>query len=81
MCEKKEGEYMKTMNDIVTDYPTLRAEIKKELSLREWTYTDLATKTGYSVFYIRSFMAGYLGSPKAAHKIVSVLGIPEYLAT
>lgn len=72
---------MKTMNEIVKDFPMLRAEIKKELTLREWTYADLAHITGYSLFYIRSLMTGHRGSLKAAHKIVSVLGIPEYLAT
>lgn len=72
---------MKSMNAIVKDFPRLRAEIKKELTLREWKYADLADQTGYSIFYIRSFMTGHRGSLKAAHKIVSVLGIPEYLAT
>lgn len=71
---------MKTMNEIVEDFPMLRAEIKKELSLRKWNYGRLAKETGYSLYYIQSFMTGCRGSGKAALKIAKALGIPENLA-
>lgn len=72
---------MKMRESSISNYPLLRGEILKALSLREWNYVDLARETGYSYDYVRSFMAGLQASEQLAKKIVDVLGLPEHLAS
>lgn len=63
----------------IANFPLLRGEILKSLSLRQWTYADLARHTGYSHTYVRSIMAGTQSSKRAIDKIVAVLDLPESL--
>lgn len=72
---------MKTMEKVVKDFPLLRGEILKALSLKKWNYSDLARETNYSADYVRAFMAGIQGSEKMAKKIVEALELDRYLAT
>ncbi len=59
------------------NFNLFRAEIKKELTLRGWTYDDLAYYTGYRRNYIQNIMCGTIGSRRAARRIAEVLDIPS----
>lgn len=65
---------------VIKNFPLLRGEVLKFLSLKNWNYTDLAKKTGYSPAYIRALMSGSHTSKTALKKIVSVLDLPNTLA-
>lgn len=62
-----------------------RAEVKKRLCEREWTYADLVKATGYSYGTIERFMGRYAKdrdpSVKVAAAIAKALDIPEYMTT
>lgn len=66
---------------MMANFPLFRAEVKKQLDLRNWKYRDLATAVGCSVHYINSIMGGGRCSYKMAQKIADTLGIPKHLAT
>lgn len=61
--------------DDISDFIKFRAEVKKELALREWKYKDLAKATGYSVNAIDTFMCGARCSETLRKKIAEVLNI------
>ena len=54
-----------------------RAEVKKQLALRKWSYTDLAEHTRYTYGTIRVMMYNDEKlSDRAMKEIASVLDIP-----
>ena len=59
------------------NFHLFRAEVKRELALRYWTYDDLAHYTGYAPCYIQHLMAG-AGSKKAAFKVMHKLNIDTH---
>ncbi len=61
----------------MTDFRWLRAEVKKQLALREWKHKDLAKATGYSPKSIDSFMCGSRASKKLTEAVVKALDISE----
>lgn len=63
----------KRVNSIV--YNLFIAEVKKQLSLKKWTYEDLAKKTGFKIGTIKAFMCGYRESDNVAQCISKVLDI------
>lgn len=63
----------------IANFPAFRAEAKKQLSLRGWTYSDLSDYANYSPNYIACLMSGQEGSKRAAVKIARVLNIPTDL--
>lgn len=52
-----------------------KAEIKKQLYLRDWQHKDLAAAIGYSTASIDSFMCGTRFNRKIAKAIGEKLGI------
>lgn len=62
-------------------FPLFRAEVKKQLSLRNWTYKDLAMATGYKYRTIEAFMNEKRVTDNVARAIAEVLDIPEHLAS
>lgn len=53
-----------------------KAEVKKQLTLRNWSYADLAEHTKYTVGTLRTMMYnGEKLSPRAMHKIAKALNI------
>lgn len=50
-------------------------EIKKQLTIKGWTHSDLANATGYSLEAIRSFMSGRSNSVKLTNAISVALGM------
>ncbi len=61
----------------MTDYKFFRAEVKKQLALREWKHKDLAKATGYSLNAIDSFMCGSRTSDRIIEAIAKALDISE----
>lgn len=66
---------------MMKNFHLFRAEVRKQLDLRNWKYRDLATAVGCSVHYINSIMNGGRYSDKIVEKIVDILRIPKHLAT
>lgn len=64
----------------MTDFKRFKAEVKKALVLREWTYRDLSKATGYTVKTIEAFMSECKVTDNVACAIAKALDIPEYLA-
>lgn len=56
-------------------YKLFIAEVKKQLSIRNWKYEDLAKATGFKVGTIKAFMCGYRHSDNVAKCISETLGI------
>ena len=56
-------------------YELLRAEVKKQMFLRDLTYKDLADKTGIKRATISAFMCGVRGSETTARALARVLEI------
>lgn len=53
-----------------------KAEVKKELTLRNWSYADLAEHTKYTVGTLRTMLYNCEKlSPRAMHKIAKALNI------
>lgn len=53
-----------------------KAEVKKQLTLRNWSYADLAEHTKYTVGTLRTMLYnGEKLSPGAMHKIAKALDI------
>lgn len=65
----------------LTNYKMFRAEIRKQMDLRDWKYKDLAKASEYSVAYIEGFMGGYRVNDRLAEAIAKALDIPTYVAT
>lgn len=63
----------------IANFPAFRAEAKKQLTLRNWTYSDLSDYVGYSSNYLYCIMSGQGGSKRAAVRIAKILNIPENL--
>lgn len=67
------------------DHKAFRAEVKKQLTLRGWTYRNLVKETGYKYGTIERFMGGYDNnrpqSEAVARAIAKALDIPEHMAT
>ena len=70
----------KSMYRKIANFPAFRAEAKKQLTLRNWTYSDLSDYVGYSSNYLYCIMSGQGGSKRAAVKIARVLNISTDLA-
>lgn len=66
---------------MIANFPLFRAEVRKQLDLRNWKYRDLATAAGCSVHYINSIMNGGRCSDRIAEKIIDILEIPKHLTT
>lgn len=60
---------------MISNFTLFKAEVKKQLSLRNWKYKDLADTIGCSVHYINSIMGGGRCSEKIVDRIKEVLGI------
>ncbi len=52
-----------------------KAEVKKQLYLRDWQHKDLAEAIGYSTASVDSFMCGTRFNCKVAKAIGETLGI------
>lgn len=68
----------------MVNYRTFRAEVSKQLDIRDWTYYDLAKATGYEYKTIERFMGKKDNRPKSeavALAIAKALNIPEHMAT
>lgn len=63
------------------NFIAFKAEVKKQLALREWTHADLAKVAGCSKGTIDSFMCGVRCSERLAKAIADALDIPEHIAT
>lgn len=65
------------------DFIRFKAEVKKQLTLRGWTYKDLQVVTGYTYKTIEKFMCGKYGSNGdfVGKAIAKALDIPEHMAT
>lgn len=58
------------------DKQLFKAEVRKQLTLRNWSYADLADHTKYTRRSINQMMYDFSRlSPAAMHEIASVLGI------
>lgn len=68
-------------NVALANYKMFRAEIRKQMDLREWKYKDLAKASGYSVAAIEGFMGGYRVNDRIAGAIAKALDIPAHMAT
>jgi len=72
----KRGDLMrKPFHDKIRNFNLFRAEIKRELTLRCWTYDDLGKATGYAGNYIQKLMSGTYGNRKAAFRVLKRLDI------
>ncbi len=67
----------KLLYDKMRNFNLFRAEVKKELTLRCWTYDDLARYTHYRRNYIQNIMCGTIGSRQSVRRIMRVLDIPN----
>lgn len=56
-------------------YKLFIAEVKKQLSIKNWRYKDLAKATGFKEGTIKAFMCGDSESDNVAKCISKVLGI------
>lgn len=68
----------------MVNYKAFRAEVSKQLDIRDWTYADLAKETGYEYKTIERFMGKSDSRPKSeavARAIAKALDIPEHMAT
>ena len=65
----------------LANYKLFRAEIRKQMDLRDWKYKDLAKASGYSVASIEGFMGGYRVNDRVAGAIAKALDIPAHMAT
>ena len=65
----------------LANYKLFRAEIRKQMDLRDWKYKDLAKASGYSVAAIEGFMGGYRVNDRVAGAIAKALDIPAYMST
>lgn len=64
----------KSLDQKMRNFNLFRAEVKRELTLRCWTYEDLAKRVGYAPCYIQHLMSG-AGSQKAAFRVLKRLDI------
>lgn len=64
----------------MVDFTAFRAEVKKQLTLRGWTYDELSAATGYTKKTIQQCMCKG-NRQHVADKIAEVLKIPPYMAT
>ncbi len=67
----------RSLSQKMRNFHLFRAEVKRELTLRNWTYTDLAERVGYAPCYVQHLMAG-AGSKKAAFKVMNALNIDTH---
>lgn len=67
------------MSRKIKRFYAFRAEVLKQLALRDWSYSTLAVATGYSLDYVYHIMSGQYGSKRAAIKIAKILNIPREL--
>ncbi len=72
-------------SDNLLNIKAFRAEVKKRLFEKEWTYKDLAKATGYGTRTIEVFMGKCHDkcrdpSVNVAVAIAKALDIPEYMA-
>lgn len=51
------------------------AEVKKQLTMRDWKYERLANEIGYPLGSLYGFMSGKRGSPNMRKAIAKVLDI------
>lgn len=51
------------------------AEMKKQLHIRGWTYSDLAKETGYSVISIKKLVSGERHSVALVNSVSRALGM------
>lgn len=65
------------MSRKIKRFYVFRAEVLKQLALRDWSYSALADATGYSLDYIYHIMSGQFGSKRAVIKIAKILNIPR----
>lgn len=56
-------------------YRLFKAEVKKQLFLKNWKYKELAKATGKKESTISAFMIGHRESENVANCIAKVLGI------
>ncbi len=63
----------------MADFINFRAEVRKQLDLRDWKYKDLARETNYSVYSIYSALEDNNCSYNLRKRILDVLGLPETL--
>lgn len=55
------------------------ADVKRELSIRNWKYKDLAEATGYKTGVIKQFMSNnYPYEKKIKNAIAEVLSLSQY---
>lgn len=47
----------RSLDQKMRNFNLFRAEVKRELTLRNWTYEDLAKLVGYAPCYIQHLMA------------------------
>ncbi|MCM1276981.1 MAG: hypothetical protein NC299_16725 [Lachnospiraceae bacterium] len=66
---------------MIVNYPLFKAEVKKQMSLRDWKRRDLAKATGYSIHSIDTVFRKTKCSDELAKTIAKVLDIPNYLAS
>nr|DAO40347.1 MAG TPA: Regulatory protein [Caudoviricetes sp.] len=52
-----------------------KAEVKKRMILRGWTYRDLARETGFSKSVIDRYMTGSYSNDKPRERIERALGM------
>lgn len=67
----------RSLDQKMRNFNLFRAEVKRELTLRYWTYEDLAGRTGYAPCYIQHLMSG-AGSKKAAFEVMKALNIDTH---
>lgn len=65
----------------MVDFIQFKAEVKKQLALRHWTYDDLAKATGYKRSTIESLMCGDRVTENVTAAVIKALDIPEHLAS
>lgn len=52
-----------------------KAEVKKQMTLKGWKYSDLAKATGYSIGTIESLMCGARASDRVYRAVANAIGI------
>lgn len=67
----------RSLDQKMRNFNLFRAEVRRELTLKRWTYEDLADRTGYKPCYIQHLMSG-AGSKKAAFAVMRELGIDTH---
>ena len=68
------------MININSRFVAFKAEVKKQLALRNWKYKDLALATGYTVGTIEALMCGARVNDTIAEIVAKTLGIPLSMA-